>query len=238
MVSQETLEVVMRLRDELTQKVRDIDQKINNLGNTSKNAMDKSRNSTNQANNALKQQSSTIDQLRNRYNNFKTTVTNVFNSIRNSIRNSTTGQLVSESALAKPFLNAAEKIKQRWSSMTEYLKSKMKGVSSEKVGFNISNTGLKTLDGQLATTTTKTTALGNAIIKIGQYAPNLGSKLGTAFTTAGTKIDGFKAKIKGRQKPPFYYWSEWRDSVPFRFAERKVSMRSSPHRATVHWTVV
>lgn len=195
MVSTETLEVVMRLRDELTQKVNDINNKLKSTGDAGKQAMDKTKNATNTANTALNQQSTRIDQLKQKYDGLKNSVTNAFNSIKNAIKNSSIGQAVSQSSLAKPFLNAAESIKQKWSSMTEYLKSKIKGVSNEKVGFNISNTGLKTLNGEIATTTTKTTALGNAIIKVGQYAPNLGSKLGTAFTTASTKIDGFKSKI-------------------------------------------
>ena len=117
MVSQETLEVVLRMRDELTQKVRDVDQKINQLGNTSKNAMDKTRTSTTQANNTLNEQRSRIDQLRQKYDGLKSSVTNAFNGIKNAIKNSGVGQAISESALAQPFLNAAEKIKQKWSSM-------------------------------------------------------------------------------------------------------------------------
>lgn len=195
MVSQETLEVVMRLKDELTQKVDNIDNKLKQMGNSGADAMNKTRTATQQANQQLQQQQTRIDQLKSKYNNMKTTVTNVFNQIKNVIKNSTAGTLISESGLAKPFLNAAEKIKQKWSSMTEHLKSKMKGVSNQNVGFNISATGLKTLDGQLATTTTKTTAFGNAIIRIGAIAPSIGSKLGTAFTTISTKISNAKGKL-------------------------------------------
>jgi len=184
MVSTETLQVVINAKDMLSSKVKQVNEAIRQTGTVANTSGTVASNATNRIGQAY-------DRLRSKVNN-------VFNNIKNTIKNSTLGTAINESGLARPFLNAAEQIKQRWSSMTETLKSKLKGLSGSanaSGGFNISAAGLATLNGQVTTTTGKISTLGNMINKIGGYSSTLGIKLSTAFATAQTKVEAFKSKL-------------------------------------------
>ena len=185
MVVTETLQVILNAKDQLTSKINEVNNALRQTGTA--------------ANTASASATSATTRLGNAYTQLQNKVRTVFNNIKTTIRNSTAGKIVSESSLAQPFLNAAEKIRQKWTSMTETLKSKMKSLSSSSnttVGFNISPAGLATLNGQVTTTTGKVTALGSVMNMIASGASRLGLNFGTAFTTASSKIEGFKSKLQ------------------------------------------
>lgn len=182
MVSTETLQVIINAKDQLTSKVKQAEQAIKGLGSTAQS-------SSNTATSATTRLGAAYEQLRSK-------VTSVFNSIRNTVNNSFKG--VASSGLAQPFLNAAEQIKQRWSSMVETIKSKLKGMTSSAntgSGFNISNAGLATLNGQITSTTGKVTLLTRAMNALGSIGGGVGNKIGAAFINAGTHIQNFKTKL-------------------------------------------
>ena len=184
MVSTETLQVVIQARDMLSDKIKGVNNALKQTGTTANTAGTTATSATNRIGQA--------------YTQLQSKVTSVFNNIRNIIRNSTVGKAINESSLAQPFLNAAEKIKQKWTSMTETIKSKLKGITSSSNntgGFNISAAGLATLNGQVTTTTGKVTLLGNTMNRIAGIASKLGINFGTAFTTASAKIEGFRNKL-------------------------------------------
>jgi len=184
MVVTETLQVILNAKDQLTSKINEVNNALRQTGTA--------------ANTASSSATSATSRLGNAYTQLQNKVRTVFNNIKTTIRNSTAGKIVSESSLAQPFLNVAEKIRQKWTSMTENLKSKMqslKGGANTDVGFNISPAGLATLNGQVTTTTGKVTALGNVMNRIASGASKLGINFGTAFTTASSKIEGFKTKL-------------------------------------------
>lgn len=184
MVVTETLQVILNAKDQLSSKIREVNNALKQTGTAASSVSTTATSAT--------------TRLGNAYTQLQNKVRTVFNNIKTTIRNSTAGKIVSESSLAQPFLNAAEKIKQRWTSMTETLKSKMKSLSSSSnttVGFNISPAGLATLNGQITTTTGKVTLLSRTMNTIASGASRLGINFGTAFTTASTKLEGFKSKL-------------------------------------------
>ena len=185
MVVTETLQVILNAKDQLTSKINEVNNALRQTGTA--------------ANTASASATSATTRLGNAYTQLQNKVRTVFNNIKTTIRNSTAGKIVSESSLAQPFLNAAEKIRQKWTSMTETLKSKMQSLRSSTntdVGFNISPAGLATLNGQVTTTTGKVTALGSVMNMIASGASRLGLNFGTAFTTASSKIEVFKSKLQ------------------------------------------
>lgn len=195
MVSSQTVEVILRAKDQLSQTVDQVNNKIKSIGTNGKQAMDTTKTATNSATNAMKQQETEINTVKTRYDSLKGTVNNAFNSIKNTIKNSSPAKYINASSIAQPFKNGAEMIRQKWQTLTENLKSKLRSISSQKVEPQISNAGLMTLNGQVASTTTKVTTLGNALIKLGNYAPGLASKLGGAFVSIQNKITTAKDKI-------------------------------------------
>ena len=186
MVTTETLQVILNAKDMLTSKVKQANEAIKQTGTIANTSGTTASNATNRIGSA--------------YERLRSKVTNVFNNIKQVIKNSSVGTAVNENGLARPFLNAAEKIKQKWTSMTETIKSKLKGLNTNANvdgGFNISAAGLATLNGQITTTTGKVSTLGNMIIRIGGYSSTLGIKLSTAFATAQTKVEAFRTKLQG-----------------------------------------
>lgn len=184
MVVTETLQIILNAKDQLTSKINEVNNALRQTGTA--------------ANTASASATSATTRLGNAYTQLQNKVRTVFNNIKTTIRNSTAGKIVSESSLAQPFLNAAEKIRQKWTSMTETLKSKMQSLRSSTntdVGFNISPAGLATLNGQVTTTTGKVTMLGQVMNRIASGASKLGINFGTAFTTASSKIETFKSKL-------------------------------------------
>ena len=177
MVTTETLQVIINAKDMLSGQIRNVNNAINQTGTTARNA-------TNTANSAY-------TQLQNK-------VRSVFNNIRNVMKNSTAGNLISSSGLAKPFMNAAEQIKQKWQTTMQQIKSATRVMSNVKVSTGgISNAGLATLNGQVATTTTKVTLLSRVINTVGTGASSLGLKFSNAFQSAQAKIGTFTSKLRG-----------------------------------------
>lgn len=119
MVTTETLQVILNAKDQLSGKIREVNNALKQTGTSATLAGTTATNATNRIGQAYQQLQSKVSQ--------------VFNTIRNTIRNSTTGQAISSSGIAQPFLNAAETIKQRFSSMTEVVKGKLKGMIGNQV---------------------------------------------------------------------------------------------------------
>lgn len=182
MVSTETLQVIINAKDMLSDKIRQVNNAINQTGSV--------------ANSSSAQATSATSRMGSAYDALKTRVSNAFNSIKNTIRNSTAVQTINESRLAQPFLNAAEKIKSKWQTTMQQIKSATGVLSNMNVGTGqISNAGLATLNGQIASTTTKTSLLGNALIKVGNVVNTVGTKGKTAFTNFQTGISNAKNKL-------------------------------------------
>lgn len=186
MVSTETLQVIINAKDMLSDKIRQVNNTIRQTGTTATMSSNIATSSTNRIGVAY-------EQLRNK-------VISVWNSIRSTITSSSLTKSITSSSLAQPFLNAAETIKQRWSSMVETVKSKLKGMTSSAntgSGFNISNAGLATLNGQITTTQTKVTALSRAMNALGGIGFGVGNRIGAAFISAAPRIDALKTKLTG-----------------------------------------
>ena len=182
MVSTETLQVIINAKDMLSDKIRQVNNAINQTGSV--------------ANSSSAQATSATSRMGSAYDALKTRVSNAFNSIKNTIRNSTAVQTINESRLAQPFLNAAEKIKSKWQTTMQQIKSATGVLSNMNVGTGqISNAGLATLNGQIASTTSKTSLLGNALIKVGNVVNTVGTKGKTAFTNFQTGISNAKNKL-------------------------------------------
>ena len=182
MVSTETLQVIINAKDMLSDKIRQVNNTINQTGSV--------------ANSSSAQATSATSRMGSAYDALKTRVSNAFNSIKNTIRNSTAVQTINESRLAQPFLNAAEKIKSKWQTTMQQIKSATGVLSNMNVGTGqISNAGLATLNGQIASTTSKTSLLGNALIKVGNVVNTVGTKGKTAFTNFQTGISNAKNKL-------------------------------------------
>lgn len=195
MVTQQTIDVILRAKDQLTQTVDKVNQKLGQTGSKAKNAMNETKNATSQATTAMKQQETGVNTLGSKYDQFKNKVTNAFRSVKNTLQSSVTN-VIKESSLTSPFLNAAEKIKQKWQSTMQQIKSATGVLSNMRIGTGeISNAGLATLNGQIATTTSKTSLLSTALIKVGGAVNTIGTKAQTAFTSFKTHLTSAKDKL-------------------------------------------
>ena len=123
MVSSQTVEVILKAKDQLSQTVDNVNNKIKSIGNSGKQAMDTTKNATSNATNAMKQQETEINTVKTRYDTLKGTVNNAFNSIKNTIKNSSPAQYINSESIAQPFKNGAEMIRQKWQTLTTYFKS-------------------------------------------------------------------------------------------------------------------
>ena len=168
MVSSETLQVILDAKDLLSNKVNQAKNAIKGTGQAAQQANQQAANSTNIVSTA--------------YDRVKTRVTNAWNSIKQTITNSSTFKTVSESSLAQPFLNAAEKIKQRYSSMTETVKSKLRLLTSETAQ-------------QAAQSSGKLSLLDSALIKLGTAGSTAVSKLKSGFSSLQGHITNLKGKL-------------------------------------------
>ena len=186
MVTTETLQVILNAKDQLSSKIREVNNALKQTGTAAQSAGNTATSATQRIGNA--------------YQQLTGKVRTAWNTIKSTISSSSIGKSISSSSLAQPFLNAAEKIRQKWTSMTETIKSKLQSLTSSSantnIGFNISPAGLATLNGQVTTTTGKVTALGNLMNTIASGASRLGLNFGTAFTTASSKIESFKSKLQ------------------------------------------
>ena len=116
MVSSETLQVIIDAKDMLSSKANQVKNALKQTGQAAQQANNQAANSSNRV-------GTTYDRLRTR-------ITNAWNGIRNTIKNATSGQTVNEASLSRPFMNAAEKIKQNYSSMVQNVKSKLKDIGT------------------------------------------------------------------------------------------------------------
>jgi len=119
MVSSETLQIIIDAKDLMSSKVNQAKNALRQTGQAAQQANQQAANSTNTVSSA--------------YDRLRTKVTSTWNSIKSTIQNSSTFKTVSESALAQPFMNAAEKIKQKYSSMVDIVKGKLKSINGNQV---------------------------------------------------------------------------------------------------------
>lgn len=168
MVSSETLQIIIDAKDLVSNKANQVKNALKQTGQAAQQANQQAANSTSRVSSA--------------YDRMKTRVTNAWNSIKQTITNSSTFKTVSESALAQPFLSAAEKIKQRYSSMTETVKGKLRLLTSETAQ-------------QAAQSSGKLSLLDSALIKIGTTGSAAVTRLKGAFTTLQGHITTLKGKV-------------------------------------------
>ena len=179
----EQLQVIINAKDMLSQKLKEVNNTLKQTGNVANSASSIASNATNRISNAY-------SQLQNRVNT-------VFTNIKNTIKNSTAGNLIKESGLVQPFKNAAEKIRNTWQTMIENLKGKLRGLGSNtNVGFNISPTGLAMLDGQIGSTTSKIGQLKNSFTGLKSSLANVGNSMRNLKNNTGSLGQGFSI-LKG-----------------------------------------
>lgn len=136
MVVTETLQVILNAKDQLSSKIREVNNALKQTGTAASSASTTATSAT--------------SRLSNAYSQLQSKVQSVFNNIKNTIRNSTTGKIVSESSLAQPFLNAAETIKQRFTSMTEVVKGKLRGMQGGNVKVNVDTSNINNAETKFA----------------------------------------------------------------------------------------
>lgn len=122
MVSTETLQVILDAKDQLSSKVRQAENTIKSMGTT--------------ANVTSTTATSATTRIGTAYDTLRAKVTNVWNSIKNTIRNSSIGQTISSSGLAQPFLNAAETIRSKWQGLMQTIRSSKAKPSIDTSGVN------------------------------------------------------------------------------------------------------
>lgn len=146
MVDSQVLKIVLKMVDEASKVAEKVDKNIQKIGDTSKKTSNATQTSSKITQNALRQQEQSTNKLGQAYNKLNTTVQNVFNKIKNTIKNSKPAQYIKESSLAQPFLNAAEKIRSTWQTKMQQVKNITSSLSSNLTpSFNrISNTASNT----------------------------------------------------------------------------------------------
>ena len=131
MVSTETLQVIINAKDQLSSKVKEINNTIRQTGST--------------ANSSSTTASSATDRIGAAYDRLKNKVTTAFNNIKNTIRNSSTVQTISESTLAQPFMNAAEKIRNKWQTLMQQIRSSKAKPSIDTSNMTVAEQKIATL---------------------------------------------------------------------------------------------
>lgn len=146
MVDSQVLKIVLKMVDEASKVAEKVDKNIQKISDTSKKTSNTTQTSSKIIQNALRQQEQSTNKLAQAYNKLNTTVQNVFNKIKNTIKNSKPAQYIKESSLAQPFLNAAEKIRSTWQTKMQQVKNITSSLSSNLTpSFNrISNTASNT----------------------------------------------------------------------------------------------
>ena len=136
----------LKMVDEASKVAEKVDKNIQKISDTSKKTSNTTQTSSKIIQNALRQQEQSTNKLAQAYNKLNTTVQNVFNKIKNTIKNSKPAQYIKESNLAQPFLNAAEKIRSTWQTKMQQVKNITSSLSSNLTpSFNrISNTASNT----------------------------------------------------------------------------------------------
>lgn len=159
MVSSQIVEIIIKVKDEMSKNLEKINKEIDKLGDTSQKVTSNSKNANNEVTKALTLQERAIQKVSRTYNKLKNTVKNVCNNIKTSITNSSKFD-IKESNLAKPFMNAAEKIKQKWQTTMQHIKSEADKLANTKRTINI--------DTKTSTITDVTPTINKLKIKIGE----------------------------------------------------------------------
>lgn len=159
MVSSQIVEIIIKVKDEMSKNLEKINKEIDKLGDTSQKVTSNSKNANNEVTKALTLQERAIQKVSRTYNKLKNTVKNVCNNIKTSITNSSKFD-IKESNLAKPFMNAAEKIKQKWQTTMQHIKSEADKLANTKRTINI--------DMKTSTITDVTPTINKLKIKIGE----------------------------------------------------------------------
>lgn len=158
MVSSETLQIIIDAKDLLSNKVNGVKSALRGTATTAQQANQQAANSANQVGTA--------------YDRVKAKVTNAMNGVRNAIKSATTGQVVNESSLSQPFMNAAEKIKSKYLNMTTIVKGKLKELTA--------GNQVITIKGDNGDILKKITVTKAELIKIGQMNADPFKNISTA----------------------------------------------------------
>jgi len=168
LVSSETLQIIIDAKDLVSNKANQVKNALKQTGQAAQQANNQAANSTSRVTSA--------------YERVRTKVTNVWNSIKNTIKNSSTYKAVSESALAQPFMNAAEKIKQRYSSMAETVKSKLREITG-------------TTGNEANNSNSKLNILSSGFTKLSSMGTSAITRLKSGFSTLHGTMSTVKGKI-------------------------------------------
>lgn len=170
MVSSQIVEIIIKVKDEMSKNLEKINKEIDKLGDTSQKVTSNSKNANNEVTKALTLQERAIQKVSRTYNKLKNTVKNVCNNIKTSITNSSKFD-IKESNLAKPFMNAAEKIKQKWQTTMQHIKSEADKLANTKCTINID---------------TKTSTITDVIPTINKLKIKIGETINKCFDLRNT----------------------------------------------------
>ena len=170
MVSSQIVEIIIKVKDEMSKNLEKINKEIDKLGDTSQKVTSNSKNANNEVTKALTLQERAIQKVSRTYNKLKNTVKNVCNNIKTSITNSSKFD-IKESNLAKPFMNAAEKIKQKWQTTMQHIKSEADKLANTKHTINID---------------TKTSTITDVIPTINKLKIKIGETINKCFDLRNT----------------------------------------------------
>lgn len=170
MVSSQIVEIIIKVKDEMSKNLEKINKEIDKLGDTSQKVTSNSKNANNEVTKALTLQERAIQKVSRTYNKLKNTVKNVCNNIKTSITNSSKFD-IKESNLAKPFMNAAEKIKQKWQTTMQHIKSEADKLANTKRTINID---------------TKTSTITDVIPTINKLKIKIGETINKCFDLRNT----------------------------------------------------
>ena len=172
MVSSQIVEIIIKVKDEMSKNLeKEISlENYKKLGDTSQKVTSNSKNANNEVTKALTLQERAIQKVSRTYNKLKNTVKNVCNNIKTSITNSSKFD-IKESNLAKPFMNAAEKIKQKWQTTMQHIKSEADKLANTKRTINID---------------TKTSTITDVIPTINKLKIKIGETINKCFDLRNT----------------------------------------------------
>ena len=194
MVSQQILQIILKAKDEMSKNLEKIDKAMKKVENTAKTSNSQVANSNKQVTDSINKQIPVITKVENAYTKMKTTVNNAFNMMKTSIQNTATklSTSIKESSLAQPFLNSAEKIKQKWQTTMEHIKSQADKLANTKRTINI--------DTKTSNIQETTSLIDKLKIKIGETAQkclNLKNSSSNSFTSMSNSTNQAKNSING-----------------------------------------
>lgn len=162
MVSSQIVEIIIKVKDEMSKNLEKINKEIDKLGDTSQKVTSNSKNANREVTKALTLQEKAVQKVGRTYEKLKSKVSSTFNNIKTIISTTATkiNTSIKESSLAKPFMNAAEKIKQKWQTTMQHIKSEADKLANTKRTMNI--------DTKTSNITDVTPAIDKLKIKIGE----------------------------------------------------------------------